>query len=125
MSTADAAATARVDEILAALPDDQRAALQSLRASIAAAAPEAEEAISYAAPAFRYRGHPLVAYSAAKAHLSFFPMSPAVLDTFRADLAGYELSKGTVRFTPDHPIPEDVIKMMVQARTAELDGRSR
>jgi uncharacterized protein YdhG (YjbR/CyaY superfamily) len=117
-------AAARIDEILARLPADQRTALQSLRTSIAAAAPQADEAISYAAPAFRYRGHPLVAYSAAKAHLSFFPMSPGVLDAFRTELVDYELSKGTVRFTPDHPIPEDVIRRIVGARVAELDGRA-
>lgn len=122
MSAADPTATATIDEILAALPADQRAALQALRVSIAAAAPAAEEAISYAAPAFRYRGRPLVAYSAAKGHCSLFPMSPAVLDTFRSELAGYALSKGTVRFTPAHPIPEDVIARIVHARIAELDG---
>jgi uncharacterized protein YdhG (YjbR/CyaY superfamily) len=65
-----------------------------------------------------------VAYSASKAHCSFFPMSPAVLDAFRSELGGYELSKGTVRFTPDHPIPEDVIRGIVVARTAELDGKT-
>lgn len=125
MSAGDLPATARVDAILAALPADQRTALQSLRASIAAAAPEAEDAISYAAPAFRYRGHPLVAYAAAKGHLSFFPMSPGALDAFRAELAGYKLSKGTVRFTPDHPIPADLVARIVGARIAELDGRTR
>ena len=125
MSAADLAATTRIDEILAVLPADQRAALQSLRVSIAAAAPAAEEAISYAAPAFRYRGRPLVAYAAAKGHCSFFPMSPAVLDTVRSELDGFELSKGTVRFTPGHPIPEDVIARIVHARMAELDGGTR
>lgn len=114
-----------IDAYLAALPDDQRAALAALRATIAAAAPEAEEAISYAAPAFRYRGRPLVAYAASKAHVSFFPMSPAVLDGYRDALAAYTLAKGTVRFTPDHLLPTPIVTAIVHDRLAEIDAATR
>ena len=117
-----AAATARIEAILAALPADQRAALQALRATVAAAAPEAIEAISYGTPAFRYRGRPLVSYAAATAHCSFFPMSPDVLDRYRDRLAGFDLAKGTVRFTPDRPIPADVVAAIVRDRIATLDA---
>jgi uncharacterized protein YdhG (YjbR/CyaY superfamily) len=73
-----AAATAQIDAYLATLPEDKRAALQALRGTISAAAPEAVETISYGMPAFRYHGRALVAYLAAKAHGSLFPMSGAV-----------------------------------------------
>jgi uncharacterized protein YdhG (YjbR/CyaY superfamily) len=120
-----ATASARIDGILGGLPADQRAALQSLRETIAAAAPEAEEAISYASPAFRYHGRPLVAYSAAKAHCSFFPMSPGVQDGFRDQLSGFDMAKGTIRFVPEHPIPADLVASIVRARMAEIDTSRR
>jgi uncharacterized protein YdhG (YjbR/CyaY superfamily) len=121
-TTTEPSASARIDAILGGLPDGQRAALQALRETIAAAAPGAEEAISYAAPAFRYRGRPLVAYSAAKAHCSFFPMSPGVLDGYRDVLAGFDMAKGTIRFAPEHPMPADLVTSIVRARMAELDA---
>ena len=110
-----------IDGILAGLPADQRAALEALRATIAAAAPEADEAISYGAPAFRYRGRPLVAYSASKAHCSFFPMSPAVLDGYRDRLAAFDLARGTVHFRPGRPIPDAIVVAIVRDRLAEID----
>jgi uncharacterized protein YdhG (YjbR/CyaY superfamily) len=115
---------AAIDAYLASLPADQRAALEQLRATIAAAAPAAEEGFSYSAPAFRYRGRPLVAYLAAKGHCSFFPMNPAVQDAHRAALAGFSMSKGTIHFSPDRPIPAEVVTSIVRARLAEIDGRS-
>ena len=116
-------ATGRIDETLAALPAEQRAALQALRATIAAAAPEAEEAISYGLPAFRYHGRPLVSYSAFKAHCSFFPMSSALIEAHRHELAGFATAKGTLRFTPEHPLPNDLVERMVRERMAQIDGR--
>lgn len=117
-----ARATARVDAILAALPEAQQAAMAALRRVIAAAAPDAVEAISYGAPAFRYHKRPLVSYAAAARHCSFFPMDPDVLDHYRERLADFDLAKGTVRFTPDHPIPDDVVAGIVRERIASIDG---
>ena len=117
-----AAATAWIDAYIAGLPAGQRAALQSLREAIAAAAPAAVEGISYGVPAFRYRGRPLVAYAAATNHLSLFPMGGEALDPYRADLAGYGLAKGTVRFTPERPLPPAVVAGIVRARVARLDA---
>ena len=118
---ADAAAVARawIDAYLAALPADQRAVLQSLRETIAAAAPEAVEAISYGMPAFRYRGRGLVWYLAAKAHCSLFPTA-ATIDAHRAELADFSLSKGTIRFTPAHPLPKDLVATLVRDRMAQI-----
>jgi uncharacterized protein YdhG (YjbR/CyaY superfamily) len=122
------AATARIDAYLAALPEEKRAALQALRTTIAAAAPDAVEAISYGMPAFRYRGRPLVSYHAAKGHCSFFPMGSALIDAHRTELAGFDLAKGTIRFTPERPIPTDLLTTLVRARLAQIDparGRRR
>jgi uncharacterized protein YdhG (YjbR/CyaY superfamily) len=113
----------RIDALLAGLPDDQRTALQALREVIAATAPEAEETFSYAAPAFRYRGHPLVSYGAATNHCSFYVMSPAVIVDHAADLAGFGTSKGAIRFTAAKPIPAAVVASLVRARMAETDAR--
>lgn len=118
-------ATAGIDAYLAGLPPDQRDALQSLRKTIAAAASEAEEGLSYGVPAFRYKGRPLVSYVAAKAHLSFFPMSPKVVDDHRAELTDFDLAKGTIRFGPDQPIPADLVQRIVRARIAETDASGK
>ena len=64
-------------------------------------------------------------YSAARNHLSFFPMSPAVIDAHRDDLSAWSLSKGTIRFTPDNPLPADVVATIVHARISELDDSRR
>jgi uncharacterized protein YdhG (YjbR/CyaY superfamily) len=123
--TAVNAATAYADEYLAGLPDDQRIALQGLREVIKAAAPEAVEAVSYQMPAFKYRGKPLAYYAAFKDHCSLFPASSAAIAACAGDLAGYRASKGTVQFTPERPLPEAVVKKIVQARMAEIDATAK
>ncbi len=115
--------TTQIDAILAGLPAGQRAALQLLRETIAGAAPDAVEAMSYGAPAFRYRDHPLVSYGAAKAHCAIYVMSPDVIVNHEADLQGFDTSKGTVRFTPDKPLPAELVEKLVRARMAESDER--
>jgi uncharacterized protein YdhG (YjbR/CyaY superfamily) len=120
--TDDATASKQIDEILSSFSDDKRAVLQTLRETIAAAAPDAVEGISYGLPAFRYRGRPLVSYHASKGHCAFFPMSPAVLDRHRDKLAEFELAKGTIRFSPDRPIPAEIVAAIVRERVAETDA---
>ncbi len=119
----DPTATAQIDATLAALPPDQRAALQTLRETIAAAAPGGEEAISYGMPAFRYHGRPLVSYAAFKAHCSFFPMSAGLIEAHRDELAGFHTAKGTLRFTPEHPLPKGLVERLVRERMAQIDAR--
>jgi uncharacterized protein YdhG (YjbR/CyaY superfamily) len=105
-----------IDEYLARLSDDKRAALERLRKQIRAAAPAAEECISYGIPAFRYEGRMLVWLAAASRHCSFFP--GGLVQDFKAELKGYDTSKGTVRFAPDHPLPAALVKKLVRARIA-------
>jgi uncharacterized protein YdhG (YjbR/CyaY superfamily) len=111
-----------VDTYLATLPKDKRDTLQKLRKSIKAAAPSAEEAITYGIPGFRYRGKPLVSYNAAKEHCSLFVMSNTALKPFAKDLKGYKTSTGTVRFLIGSSLPATLVKRLVKARMAETDA---
>ncbi|HSC90214.1 MAG TPA: DUF1801 domain-containing protein [Gaiellaceae bacterium] len=114
--------SAEVDAFLAGLPADVREALEELRRTIAAAAPEAVEGIGYGVPAFRYRGRPLVSFGAGKNHCSFYVQSPAVMDAHREELAGYDTSKGTIRFVAGRPLPAVLVTTLVRARIAETDA---
>jgi uncharacterized protein YdhG (YjbR/CyaY superfamily) len=114
-----------VDGYLASIPEDARAALGKLRTAIKAAAPEASEVISYQVPTFRYRGRALVSFGAAKGHCSFYVMSPDVVEAHAADLEGYALGKGSIRFPAARPLPAPLVKKLVKARIAESEaGRS-
>jgi uncharacterized protein YdhG (YjbR/CyaY superfamily) len=117
-----AEASARIDAMLAALPDDQRVALQALRSTIAAIAPDAVETISYGMPAFRYHKRPLVGYAGFKNHCSFFPMGSAVLDAHPDEVAPFRTAKGTLQFTPDRPMPVELVQLIVRERMAAIDA---
>ena len=112
-----------IDKYLSGLPEAMRTALQHLREMIRTAAPEADEAISYSLPAFKYRGHPLVSYGAATNHCSFYVMSPAVMEAMKNDLDALDTSKGTIRFSPSKPLPKALVTKLVKARIAETDAR--
>jgi uncharacterized protein YdhG (YjbR/CyaY superfamily) len=114
-----------IDAFLAALPADQQGALEGLRHTIAVAAPDAVEAIAYGVPAFRYRGRPLVSFGAGKGHCAFYVQSPAVMEAHRAELEGYDTAKGTIRFSPDRPLPAALVTTLVRARVAETDAAAR
>lgn len=111
--------TRTVDDYLAALPPEQRAALEKIRRTIRAAAPKAEECISYGMPAFRLGGKPLVAYGATSRHCAFYPMSATTVGSFEAELSGYSTSKGTIRFSADKPLPAALVRKLVKARIVE------
>ena len=108
-----------IDDYLAPLDDDQRAALERLRKIIKAAAPRAEECISYQIPAFRLDGRLLVAFGAAAKHCAFYPMSSKTIAAHEKELAGFDTSKGTIRFQPDKPLPAALVRKLVKARIAE------
>ena len=112
------------DEYLAALSDEKRAALEKLRRTIKAVAPQAEECISYGLAAFRLHGRPLVALGAGANHSAFYTMSAATVEAHRAELEGYETSKGTIRFPANKPLPAALVRKLVKARMAEQAGES-
>ena len=116
---------ASVHEFLATVPPDKREALQDLRRVIREAAPEATELINYGVPMFRLNGRNLVSYAAGKDHCSFYVQSPAVMEAHATELSGFKTSKGTVNFTPDKPIPSELIARLVEARVAENERLAR
>jgi uncharacterized protein YdhG (YjbR/CyaY superfamily) len=103
--------------------DDVEPALEHVRAVVREVAPDAEEGRSYGMPAFIYAGKPLLAVRAAKRHLSIYPFSPAAIDAVKDRLGGFDLAKGTIRFTPDRPVPDDVLTDLVRARMKEIAAR--
>jgi len=106
-----------IDEYLATLSDDKRAALERLRKTIRAVAPRAEECISYQLPAFRLDGKVLVWFGAAANHCAFYP--GAVVEDLKDELEDYDTSKGTIRFQPDAPLPATLVRKLVKARIAK------
>jgi len=114
-----------VDQYLAALSEDKRAALEKLRRTIRAAAPGAEECISYQLPAFRLDGRMLVAFGATASHCAFYPMSSSTLEAHGDDLEGYDTSKGTIRFRAEDPLPAALVRKLVKARIAENAARKK
>jgi uncharacterized protein YdhG (YjbR/CyaY superfamily) len=113
-----------IDEYLAGVSSDKRAALQKLRKAIQATAPKAEECISYGLPAFRLNGRPLVAFGGAAHHCAFYPMSSRTILAHQDDLKDYETSKGTIRFQADRPLPVALVRKLVKARIAENASRA-
>ena len=113
-----------IDEYLAALPADKRAALEALRQIIRAAAPQAQECISYQLPAFRYNGM-LVGFGATARHCAFYLMSGTTVEAHQDELQQYDTSKGTIRFQADKPLPAELVRKLLQARLAENEQRRK
>ncbi len=114
-----------VDEYLAAVPPGPRAALQHLRETVRAVAPQASETISYQMPAFRDGDRLLVSYAAFKDHCSLFPMSGAVIEALGDELKPYASGKGTLRFDSAAPMPDDLVVRIVKVRLEENAARRR
>ena len=111
---------AEIDAYLAALDDPKRSTLEALRRSILQVVPEAEQGISYGMPAFKLQGKTFAGFAAFKAHLSYLPHSGSVLATLGDDLAGYEQSKGALRFPIDEPLPQPLVEQLVRTRLHQL-----
>src|SRR5689334_9859702 len=111
-----------IDDYLAGVDDDKRAALERLRKTIKAIIPRAEECISYQMPAFRLDGRVLVWFGAGANHCAFYP--GGLVTDFEQELGDYEISKGTIRFQPDRPLPAALVRKLIKARIAR-DEASR
>ena len=112
-----------IDAYLAAVPTTHRAALKKLRGQIRKLYPKATEHISYGMPLFKLNGHPLAGFRAAKRHSGLFVWSSTALGTLDDMLGGYDTAASTVRFAPDMPLPERVIKAILVARAKEIKVR--
>ena len=113
-----------VDEYLKALPEDVRTTLEKLRHTIKAAAPEAEEIISYQIPTYKYMG-PLVHFAAQKNHCSLTFVSANILKIFEKELKSYKVSGRTIHFTPDKPLPASLVEKIVKERIRENEARAK
>jgi uncharacterized protein YdhG (YjbR/CyaY superfamily) len=112
-----------VDSYLAGLDEAKRDALQQLRRCILDVVPDAEECISYGMPAFKVHGKTVAGFAAFKNHLSYMPHSGSVLSTLAADLAGYEMTKGSLHFPVGEPLPASLVHTLVTTRMRELGLR--
>ena len=114
-----------VEDYMAGLPGDRRPAIDLLRRTIRAAAPEATETIAYSMPAFRsHGGQFLVSYAAYKNHYSLFPASGAVVGALGEELTPFLAGKGTIRFPAHRSIPIDLVRRIVEVRVAENAARA-
>ena len=111
-----------IDEYLAPLSKEKRAALEKLRRAIKSAAPKAEECISYQIPGFRLGGRLLVSFGAAANHCAFYPGAFPVR-AHKDELKAYGTSKGAIRFQADSPLPATLVRKLVKARMAENESR--
>lgn len=111
-----------VDDLIAGLDEPRGSALRHVLDLAMTAAPEAVQGMSYGVPALRQGGRPLLGFNAWDTHLAIYPFSPAAIEPVRESLEGFSVSTGTVRFTVEHPLPDDAVTGIVRARRAELDG---
>ncbi|WP_194410740.1 iron chaperone [Microbacterium cremeum] len=114
-----------VDELLAGLDPADRPSIERIYAIAREEVPEAEQGLGYGMPALVYRGKPLVSVMRAKKHIGVYPFSPDAVSAVADALAGHpgvSLDKGTIRFQPEHPLPDDVVRALVNARTQQIDA---
>ena len=114
-----------VDDYFSSLDASARAAFEHIRDLVMEMAPEAGQGTSYGMAALRYNQKPLLAFRAARQHLSIFPFSSRVVDAVRDQLTAFELSRGTIRFTAASPLPDKVMCDIVRYRIQEIAGRAR
>ena len=112
-----------IDEYFVSFPTEIQKLLQQVRTAIKKAAPDAEEAIKYAMPAFVYKGN-LVFFAAYKNHIGFYP-TPSGIIAFKKDLAAYQTSKGAVQFPLDKPMPVGLITKIVKYRVKENSEKEK
>jgi uncharacterized protein YdhG (YjbR/CyaY superfamily) len=114
-----------VDDLLAELDPEDREPVARLYAIARRVAPEAEQGLGYGMPALVYRGKPLISVMRAKKHIGVYPFSPAAVTAVADSLTGHPgigIDKGTIRFQPQHPLPDHVVEALVQARKEQIDG---
>jgi uncharacterized protein YdhG (YjbR/CyaY superfamily) len=114
-----------VDEYIASQPEAVHAILKRVRSAIRKAVPEAEEGISYQMPTYKLHGGPVLYFAGWRKHYSLYPATDHVVATFGADLAPYEISKGTIRFPLSEPVPVKLIERIAKFRAKEVTEREK
>ncbi len=110
----------KVKQYIDKQPSPQKEIMEKVRVVIQHSAPLAEEAMSYGVPAFKLRGHLLVAYAAFKQHIGIYP-EPQTIEVFEKELQNYTTSKGAIQFQIDQPIPYDLMEKIVAYKYANLE----
>ena len=113
-----------IDDYLRGVEEPKRTTLEVLRRTILDLIPEAEQGISYGMPAFRVHGKTIAGFAAFKDHLSYLPHSGAVLGQLAGELAGYTMTKGSLHFPVDRPLPKAVVTRLIAVRLGEAERRS-
>jgi uncharacterized protein YdhG (YjbR/CyaY superfamily) len=114
-----------VDEYLRSVDEPKRSTLQGLRRTILGIVPDAEQVISYGVPAFRVGGKTVAGFAAFKNHLSYLPFSGSVLGQLADDLEGYTMTKSSLHFPVDRPLPTAIVKRLIAVRLGEIRQASR
>ncbi len=114
-----------IDDYLRGVEEPKRRTLEALRGTILEVIPDSEQGISYGLPAFRLHGKTIAGFAAFKDHLSYLPHSGRVLGQLAGDLSGYTMTKGSLHFPIDRPLPSAVVKKLIAGRLREVDQRSR
>lgn len=102
-----------VEEYMKHVSPEERENLEKIREIVKKTVPEAEEVLSYQMPTFKYYGY-LIYYAAFKDHYSIFMPPHGVYEMFEKELAPYNVSKATIQFPKDQPIPFDLIARLVK-----------
>jgi uncharacterized protein YdhG (YjbR/CyaY superfamily) len=114
-----------VDDYLSELEATDRDAIDRVYALARDEVPDAEQGRGYGMPALIYKGKPLISVMRAKKHIGLYPFSPDAVSSVAAEVEAVEgtgLDKGTIRFQPEHPLPEDVVRGLVRRRRDQIDG---
>lgn len=111
-----------VDEYLRGVDEPKRSSLQALRCTILEIVPDAEQGISYRVPAFRVQGKVVAGFAAFTDHLSYLPFSGSVLDQLTDELQGYTMTKSSLHFPVDRPLPKALVKKLIATRLREISS---
>jgi uncharacterized protein YdhG (YjbR/CyaY superfamily) len=114
-----------VDDYIASQPEAVRSVLERVRSTIRKAVPGVDEVISYGMPTYKLRGAPVLHFAGWKRHYSLYPANGRVVAAFEADLAPYEISKGTIRFPLSEPVPARLIARIAKFRAKEVAEREK
>ena len=118
-------ATSEIDDYLRTLDEPKRETLTDLRDTIVTILPDVEQGLSYGFPAFRLDGKTIAGFAAFKNHLSYLPHSGSVIAQLPTETAGYTKTKGTLHFPVDEPLPEALVRKLLDVRIAEAFGSER
>lgn len=108
-----------IEQYVGALEEPKRSTLGALHRTILEIVPDAEQIISYGVPAFRVQGKTVAGFAAFKSHLSYLPFSGSVLEQLADELAGYTMTKSSLHFGVDHPLPKGLVEKLIAIRLAQ------